>query len=106
MKMRTLTAASAVAALSVPGIAAAQTAPIDGTGGVVATVPSYLELIVTQPAKGFAAFATAKSYELSFDVTVTNTDAPTQLSVTDGDAASGSKRGHLSVGAKRLPSPL
>jgi hypothetical protein len=43
---------------------------------------------------------------MSFDVSMTATDAPTQLSLADGDATSGSKLGHLSVGSKRLASPL
>ena len=66
-------------------------------------MPSFLELILTQPAKGFATFSKAKTYTMSFDVAVTATDAPTLLSLADGDATSGSKLGHLSVGSKRLP---
>ncbi len=70
------------------------------------SVPSFLELILTQPSKGFAAFSKTKSYEMSFDAQVTATDAPTLLTLADGDATSGSKLGHISVGSKRLAAPL
>ena len=43
---------------------------------------------------------------MSFNAQVTTTDAPTLLTLADGDATSGSKLGHISVGSKRLPSPL
>ena len=43
---------------------------------------------------------------MSFDAQVTATDAPTLLTLADGDATSGSKLGHISVGSKRLPAPL
>ena len=69
-------------------------------------MPSFLELILTQPAKGFAAFSKTKSYEMTFNAQVTATDSPTLLTLADGDATSGSKLGHISVGSKRLPSPL
>jgi hypothetical protein len=106
MKLRTILAASAIAALVAPAAATAQTPPIEGGTNVGGVAPSFLELILTQPAKGFASFAKAKSYEMSFDAAATATDAPTLLSVADGDATSGSKLGHISVGTKRLPSPL
>jgi hypothetical protein len=106
MKLRTILAASAIAALAAPVAAVAQTPPVEGGTNVGGVAPSFLELILTQPAKGFAAFSKAKSYEMSFDVRATATDAPTLLSVADGDVASGSKLGHLSVGGKRLGAPL
>jgi hypothetical protein len=106
MKLRTILAASAIAALAAPAAAVAQTPPVDGGTEVGGSVPSFLELILTQPAKGFAAFSKAKSYEMAFDAKVTATDAPSLLSVADGDATSGSKLGHISVGSKRLPAPL
>ena len=43
---------------------------------------------------------------MSFNAQVTTTDSPTLLTLADGDATSGSKLGHISVGSKRLPSPL
>ena len=43
---------------------------------------------------------------MSFDAQVTATDEPTLLTLADGDATSGSKLGHISVGSKRLPAPL
>jgi hypothetical protein len=106
MKLRTILAASAVAALAAPAAAMAQTPPVGGGTEVGGTVPSFLELIIAQPAKGFATFSKSKSYEMSFDASATATDSPTQLSIADGDATSGSKLGHISVGSKRLPSPL
>jgi hypothetical protein len=106
MKLRTILAASAIAALAAPAAAAAQTPPIDGGTEVGGSVPSFLELILTQPAKGFASFAKAKNYDMSFDAQITATDSPTLLSIADGDATSGSKLGHISIGSKRLPSPL
>src|SRR3954452_534787 len=107
MKLQTILAASAIAALAAPSVALAQKPPpVDGGTQIGGSVNSFLELILTQPAKGFAAFSKARSYQMSFDVQATASDTPTLLSVADGDATSGSKRGHLSVGSKRLPSPL
>ncbi len=105
MNLHVTIAVATITALFAPGAAQAQ----DDVGGgteLVARVPSMLELTLTQPAKGFAAFSTSKAYELSFAARVTTTSASTQLSVADGDAPSGSRRGHISVGAKRLPAPL
>ena len=106
MKLRTILAATVIGALAAPGAAMAQTPPVSGGTDIGGSVPSFLELILTQPAKGFAAFSKAKSYEMSFDAQITATDPGTLLSLADGDATSGSKLGHLSVGSKRLPSPL
>ncbi len=106
MKLRTILAATVIGALAAPGAAMAQTPPVSGGTDIGGSVPSFLELILTQPAKGFAAFSKTKSYEMSFDVQITATDPGTLVSLADGDATSGSKLGHLSVGSKRLPSPL
>ena len=106
MKLRTIVAGTALAALVAAPAAMAQTPPVDGGTEVGGTVPSFLELILTQPSKGFASFSKTKSYEMSFNAHVTTTDAPTLLTLADGDATSGSKLGHISVGTKRLPSPL
>jgi hypothetical protein len=106
MKLRMILAASAVAALAAPTAAMAQTPPVGGGTEVGGIAPSFLELIITQPAKGFAAFSKSKSYETSFDASATATDSPTLLSIADGDATSGSKLGHISVGSKRLAAPL
>ena len=106
MKLRTIVAGTALAALLAAPAAMAQTPPVDGGTEVGGTVPSFLELILTQPSKGFASFSKTKSYEMSFNAHVTTTDAPTLLTLADGDATSGSKLGHISVGSKRLPSPL
>jgi len=106
MKLRTILAASAVAALVAPGVSVAQPPPVNGGTEVGGVVGSFLELSITQPAKGFASFSKSKSYEMSFDALATATDDATVLSIADGDATSGSKLGHLSVGSKRLPAPL
>jgi hypothetical protein len=106
MKLRTIVAGTALAALVAAPTAAAQTPPVDGGTVVGGTVSSFLELILTQPAKGFASFSKTKSYEMSFNATVVTTDAPTLLTLADGDATRGSKLGHISIGSKRLPSPL
>ncbi|HWK28601.1 MAG TPA: hypothetical protein VNS09_18690 [Solirubrobacter sp.] len=107
MKLRTILATSALAALAVPSAALAQSAdPVGGGVGVGGSVPSFLELILPQPAKGFASFSKTKSYEMSIAVTAISTDGPTLLSIADGDATKGSKLGYISVGKKKLPSPL
>jgi hypothetical protein len=107
MKLRTMLAGAVIAALAAPTAAMAQTPdPVSGGTNVGGSVPSFLELILTQPSKGFAAFSKTKSYEMSFDAQVTATDAPTLLTLADGDATSGSKLGHISVGSKRLAAPL
>jgi hypothetical protein len=86
--------------LAVPSVASAQTT---GVGG---DVNSQMSLSLDQPAKGFAAFTKAKTYRTSLNARVTATDGPMLLSIADGDATSGSRRGHLKVGSKRLPEPL
>ena len=106
MKLRMIVAGTALAALVAAPAAMAQTPPVGGGTEVGGTAPSFLELILTQPAKGFAAFSKTKSYEMSFNATVITTDAPSLLTLVDGDVTSGSKLGHISVGSKRLPSPL
>ncbi|MDA0162924.1 hypothetical protein OM076_21810 [Solirubrobacter ginsenosidimutans] len=104
MQLRTfITTTSAVAALVAPAAAQAQAGGDTGVGG---DVHSFMELSLTQPAQGFAAFARAKSYEMSIVARATATDAPSSLSIADGDVVSGSKAGHLTIGAKRLSAPL
>src|SRR5262245_27760944 len=90
----------AVVLLAVPSAALAQDGKVGGT------VSSYLELKLTSPVRGFAAFTKTKAYEMSLGAHVTATDGEMQLSIADGDAVSGSRRGHLAVGSKRLPAPL
>ncbi len=106
MLSRSLLAASAVAVLASPAVAGAQDQPVGGGTELVAKVPSYLELVLTQPAKGFAAFSKPGSYALSLNALATSSDSQTVLSIADGDAVGGAKLGHISVGSKRLPSPL
>lgn len=107
MKLRTFIAASAVGAMAVAAPAAsAQTQPVSGGTGIEAIVPSMLELIIAQPKSNLTKFAKAKSYSTSFSVAVTTTDDLAQLSIADGDVASGSKMGRLASGKKLLPLPL
>ena len=107
MKLRTFIAASAVGAMAVAApMASAQTAPVDGGTTIGGSVPSFLELIISQPKSSFASFTAAKTYSTSFDVAVTTTDPTSQLSLTDGEVATGSKMGRLAAGKKLLPLPL
>lgn len=106
MKLRTIVASTALAALVAAPAAWSQAPPVEGGTEVGGTVPSFLELILTQPSKGFSSFSKTKSYEMSFSARVTTTDSPTLLTLADGDATRGSKLGYISVGSKRLPSPL
>jgi hypothetical protein len=107
MKLRIILAATvATTALAAPA-ASAQTQPIDGSTVVGGTVPSMLELVLTQPPTAtFSTFTKAKTYTTSFNAAVTATDDTTFLSLADGDATSGSKLGHFVSGKKALPSPL
>jgi hypothetical protein len=90
--------------LAVPA-ARAQTPPVDDGTNVGGQVNSSLELILTQPS-GFSTFKKSGTFSLTFNAQVIGTEETTQLSVVDGDVTSGSKLGHLSSGAKRLPDPL
>ena len=56
MKLRTILAASAIAALAAPAAAMAdvQPPPVNGGTEVGGVVGSFLELGIVQPAKGFA----------------------------------------------------
>jgi hypothetical protein len=85
--------------------AQAQTPPVEGGTGVDGHVDSTLELILPQ-ASGFSSFKRAGSFTFSFNVLTTATERSVQLSIVDGDAASGSAVGHMSAGSKRLPDPL
>jgi hypothetical protein len=107
MKLRTFLATAAVGTLAVAApTASAQTAPVNGGTTIGATVPSMLELIISQPKTSFATFSKAKTYSTSFDVAVTTTDNLAQLSLADGEVTSGSKMGRLAAGKKLLPLPL
>ena len=87
------------------GPAAAQVAPVDGGTNVGGTVPSSMELIVTQPT-GLSKFKKAGTYTTTFSALATGTEKVAQLSVADGEAASGSKLGRMASGSKRLKDPL
>jgi hypothetical protein len=106
MKLRTVLAATAISGIAAPA-AWAQTPPVDGGVGVGGNVPSFLELILTQPSKTtFAKFPKVRTYTMSFKAEITATDAPTLLTLADGDVTRGSKLGRLVSGSKRLPAPL
>jgi len=106
MKLRTILAATALGAAAVPALAGAQTAPISGGTQIGGTAPSYLELVLSQPATAFTTFAKAKTYSTSVDASVIVTDDVVNLSIADGDVASGSKLGHFTSGSKKLPLAL
>jgi hypothetical protein len=106
MKLRTILAATALGALAAPAAAGAQTPPIEGGTQVGGTVPSFLELILTQPKTGLDKFPRARTYTMKFEAQITATDAPTLLTLADGDVATGSRLGHLARGSRRLPLPL
>src|SRR4051794_7906881 len=98
MRLRMLFVATA-AVLVAPSAAAAQGTTVGGP------VFSSMELMLDQP-HAFPAFAKAKTSPPSFAARATAPDAPTLLSVADGDATGGAKLGHLSVRGKRLADPL
>jgi hypothetical protein len=85
--------------------AVAQTPPVEDGTAVGGHVDGSLELILPQTS-GFTSFSRAGSFTFSFNVMITTTETAAQLDVVDGDATSGSKLGHMAVGAKRLPDPL
>ena len=98
-----LTALAALAVAAAP--AQAQTPPVEDGTSVGGQVPGSLELILPQ-ASGFSSFKRAGSFSFSFNVMTTTTETSAQLSVVDGEESGGSKLGHMSSGAKRLPDPL
>jgi hypothetical protein len=101
-----LGAALAAAVMPAAAARAQDPPPVGGGTGVGGVVPSYLELILSKPTSSFSHFAKARTYRSSFTAMVTATDRPTQLSLADGDATSGSRLGHLLSGSHRLPLPL
>ncbi|HET6548183.1 MAG TPA: hypothetical protein VFG79_07005 [Solirubrobacter sp.] len=107
MKLRMVIAATAISGVAAPA-AWAQTPPVGGGIPVGGSVPSFLELILAQPTKAaFSKFPKAhRTYSMSFTAEITTTDAPTLLTLTDGDVTRGSKLGHLVRGHKRMPLPL
>ncbi len=73
-------------------------------GGVV---PSFLELILTQPASGVHDVPEGEDLpDVVRRAGHGHRHGGTLLTLADGEAATGSKLGHLSSGAKRLPLPL
>ena len=103
MKLRIIVAGTTLAALVAAPVASAQ---VDGGTEIGGSVPSFLELIISQPKANFASFSSAKTYSSAFDVQVVATDNLAQLSIADGDVTSGSKMGRLASGKKLLPLPL
>jgi len=108
MKLRTILAATALSAAAVPAAALAQSPPDPITGGtnIGGSVPSFLELIIAQPATTFTSFTKAKTYAANVGVQITTTDEQAVLSIADGDVTKGSKLGHLTSGSKKLPLAL
>ena len=104
-KLRTsITASAAIALLAAtPSVAAAQDGGDTTLGG---TVPSFTELVLPEAKTALQTFPKAKTYTSSFQVAVTTTEPALQLSLADGDVASGSKRGRLASGSTLLPLPV
>ena len=98
-KLRTSITAVAILAAA-PSVAAAQETTLGGT------VPSFTELVLPKPKTLLQTFPKAKTYTASFQVAVTTTEPSLQLSVADGDVASGSRRGRLKAGSKLLALPV
>jgi hypothetical protein len=105
MHRRTMIAMASLGALAVsaPG-AAAQTGGDGTVGGNVA--PDSYELIISSPKSSLSTFSKARTYTTSFTVAVTTSETDANLSLADGDVASGTKRGRLASGSKLLPLPL
>lgn len=80
-------------------LARAQAAP-PVPGGAV---PSVLSLSLSEPSR-FVRRGSA--YVSIIRAEVTATDAPTRLSLADGEAGSGRRRGHLASGKSILAAPL
>jgi hypothetical protein len=99
---------AALAAAVVPAAAARaqEPSPVGGGTNVGGTVPSYLELILGKPTSSLATFKTVRTYTSRFQAMVTATDRPTELTLADGDATSGSRLGRLMSGSHRMPLPL
>jgi len=106
MKLRTILAATALGAAAVPAVAGAQTEPISGGTQIGGVTPSFMELILTQPATTFKTFSKVKTYSAKVDASVILTDDVANLSIADGEVARGSKLGHLTSGSKKLPLAL
>jgi hypothetical protein len=107
MKLRTILAATVLSAALVPVAAHAQTPdPISGGTVIGGLAPSYMELVLTQPATVFTTFTKAKTYTANVDASVIITDDSAQLSIADGEVVSGSKLGHLTSGSRKLPLAL
>jgi hypothetical protein len=96
------------------GLAAAAPAPAEApiVGG---SVPSVLSLSLSQPS-GFSPMAGTRAngrakrgerlYAANIEVAVTATETPTRLSVADGEATGGRRRGHLVRGGAALSPAL
>src|SRR4051812_28512379 len=85
--------------------AMADTPPVEDGTNVGGHVDGSIELILPQ-ANGFASFKRAGSFTFSFNVMATTTETGAEIAIVDGDESGGSKLGHMSAGAKRLPDPL
>jgi hypothetical protein len=101
-----LGAVMAAAVVPVAAATAQEPPPSGGGTNVGGVVPSYLELILGKPTSSLATFRKVRTYTSSFTAMVTATDRPTELTLADGDASSGSRLGRLTSGSHRMPLPL
>jgi hypothetical protein len=86
---------------AVPVVAGAQTS----VGG---DVPSFVQVSVVQP-NGFGSFpkrSGTHTYSLNIAATVTATDYPMTLSISDGGDLSGARHGHLVSRSTVMPAAL
>ncbi len=100
---------AALALLSAALLASAAVALAEeGAPSPGGSVPSVLGLSLSEPS-GFSRTSAARRssvYTSLIRAEVTATDAPTRLSIADGEATAARRRGHLVRGASILPAPL
>jgi hypothetical protein len=105
-RTRRACAVSAVAAFALIAVVTAR-AQAPEVGG---SVPSVLSLSLSQPS-GFAAARGGRGphgrlYVATIGLSVTSTEMPTRLSISDGEALGGARRGHLLRGERSLSPAL
>lgn len=94
----------ALAATLAGGVASVHAEEATDVGGAV---PSTLSLSLSEPSPFVRSGAGGGSvYTATIQAQATATDAPTRLTITDGEAVAGRRHGHMVKGASILSSPL